>query len=279
MYLSFILNINTIFLVGLIVFLIALIIFGLFKILEFNYVRLFKKPLIVHFYLFKRSLEPEQQAFLLREFSFYKQLKPYYKKAFEHRVIQFINDKEFIGREGFIVDEEVKLLIASTAVMLTFGFKHYLIHSIDKIIIYPKTFYSKINKEYHKGEFNPQLKTIVFSWEDFLEGYEISNDNLNLGIHEFAHALHINNMRNSSESAIVFGNGFLALINYLSTNEDLRSQLMQTNYIREYAFTNQFEFLAVLIETFIETPKEFKAQFPVLYKKVKTMLNFNFAGY
>jgi hypothetical protein len=46
-----------------------------------------------------------------------------------------------------------------------------------------------------------------------------------------------------------------------------------------YAFTNQFEFLAVVIESFIETPQEFKLQFPELYFKIRQMLNFNFAGY
>jgi len=46
-----------------------------------------------------------------------------------------------------------------------------------------------------------------------------------------------------------------------------------------FKVTNQYEFIAVIIENFIETPQEFKSQFPEVYSKVKQMLNFDFAGY
>jgi hypothetical protein len=54
---------------------------------------------------------------------------------------------------------------------------------------------------------------------------------------------------------------------------------MDSSYFRDYAFTNQFEFLAVIIENFIETPLEFKSHFPDLYAQVKQLLNFNFSKY
>jgi Mlc titration factor MtfA (ptsG expression regulator) len=56
------------------------------------------------------------------------------------------------------------VLIAATFVMLTFGMRHYLIDVFDKIIIYPQPYFSTI-KEYHKGEFNPGMKLLVFSWK------------------------------------------------------------------------------------------------------------------
>jgi len=52
-----------------------------------------------------------------------------------------------------------------------------------------------------------------------------------------------------------------------------REQLMQSHYFRIYAFTNQFEFLAVILENYFETPLEFKTRFPDLYEKVGLMLN------
>ena len=59
----------------------------------------------------------------------------------------------------------------------------------------------------------------------------------------------------------------------------MRDRLIASRYFREYAYTNQFEFLAVLIEYFFETPVEFKTQFPSIYLKVKQMLNFSYAKY
>jgi Mlc titration factor MtfA (ptsG expression regulator) len=52
-------------------------------------------------------------------------------------------------------------------------------------------------------------------------------------------------------------------------------RLIESNYFRIYAYTNEFEFIAVILEHFFETPKEFKAEFPELYEKVKVMINFN----
>jgi hypothetical protein len=55
--------------------------------------------------------------------------------------------------------------------------RRYLITVFNKIVISRILFVS--NGEYHKGEFNPGMKIIVFHWADF-EGYRYENDNLNL---------------------------------------------------------------------------------------------------
>ena len=163
--------------------------------------------------------------------------------------------------------------------MLTFGFRQYLIELIDVVIIYPKAFYSYKNDDYHKGEMNPQFKTIVFSWEDFIAGFERPKDSINLGFHEFGHAIHLNSFTNDDVSSLIFNDAFYALLSYLKQNEPIRQALITSSYFRGYAFTNQFEFAAVLMENFMETPSEFKMQFPDIYGYVKQMLNYNFVGY
>ncbi len=52
------------------------------------------------------------------------------------------------------------------------------------------------------------------------------------------------------------------------------NRLLQSNYFRIYAYTNEFEFVAVILEHFFETPERFKEEFPHLYEKVKVMINF-----
>jgi Mlc titration factor MtfA (ptsG expression regulator) len=59
----------------------------------------------------------------------------------------------------------------------------------------------------------------------------------------------------------------------------IKNKLITSDYFRKYAFENHYEFIAVLIESFIETPEEFKSEFPKIYNKIKTMLNFNFLHY
>lgn len=243
------------------------------------YVNRYKKPFFVDYFLIRQKITSEQRSILKRDFSFYNSLAQKDQARFEHRLAAFMKRKTFVGREDLEVTQDMKILISATAVMLTLGFRNYLINIISVIIIYPKEFFSSVNETHHKGEFNPQLSAIVLSWQHFKEGFDVANDNLNLGIHEFAHAIHFNSMKQRDISSILFKDSFMELTDLLSENESLRKKLITSKYFRAYAYTNQFEFLAVIIESFIETPSDFRSQFPDIYKKTKQMLNFNFAGY
>ncbi|BAO76172.1 hypothetical protein WPG_1942 [Winogradskyella sp. PG-2] len=258
----------------------AAVVFSRFYLFfEQQYALKYKKPFFLNAIILPNKLPDRQLNLLKTKFPFYDRLNQKEQSVFLHRVGGFINSKAFVGREGVEVTDEMKTLISSTAVMLTFGFRNYLIDIIETIIIYPKAYYSQINETYHKGEINPHLKTIVFSWEDFKHGYKIGDDNLNLGIHEFGHAIHLNAFRNDDVSSLIFNQGFEDLTTYLQNHEAVRKDLIASKYFRTYAYTNHFEFFAVLLENFIETPLEFKSQFPDLYNYIKLMLNFSFAEY
>ncbi|WP_157841073.1 zinc-dependent peptidase [Neotamlana nanhaiensis] len=247
--------------------------------METAYVIKFRKPFYNHLYLRLKRLKPEEKLILENNFSFYKRLNKKEQRYFEHRLHKFLDEKDFVGRDDLIITTEMRVLISATAVMLTFGFRDFYIDIISRIVVYPKIFYSTSNKTYNKGEFNPRLKSLVLSWDDFKKGYAINNDNINLGIHEFTHAIQINSLKSRDVSSVIFTDSFSELSKLLNTNKRLKNNLMASNYFRKYAFTNQFEFLAVAIETFIETPKDFRNQFPEVYRKIKQMLNFNIAGY
>lgn len=257
-----------------IVFLLAFCLFlrEIFVFFEYGFGFVFDKPLFVHFCLFPKKISPEALLFLNTQFPFYAGLSDKGKVYFEHRVACFFDKYDFVSREGFVITEEVKVHIAATFTMLSFGMREYLCEVFDRIIIYPSIYYSRITKQYHKGEFNPNTKTVVFSWEDFQKGFDISSDNLNLGIHEFAHVLHHHGLENNDSSAMLFSRMY-AMINEDVSDAEFREQLIQSNYFRLYAFTNQFEFLAVILENYFETPLEFEKRFPDLYEKVGLMLN------
>ncbi|WP_241739560.1 zinc-dependent peptidase [Aestuariibaculum marinum] len=273
-------DLSSVILLGvLLVFLLGIIVNYIFKMVEMAYVMRYKKPMYNHVYLYLKRLNKNQRLILERQFTFYNKLPNKSKRHFEHRVFRFIEDKEFIGRSGVEINDEIKVLISATAVMLTFGFRDFYIGLISKIVVYPTKFYSKTNDAYHKGEFNPKLEALVVSWEDFKEGYKSADDNLNLGIHELTHAIHINSIKERDVSSTIFSDTFKELSELLVNDEALRARLMSSGYFRKYAFTNQFEFLAVVIENFIETPNTFQLEFPEIYVKVKQMLNFNIVGY
>src|SRR5690606_10881348 len=212
------------------------------------------------------------------EFHFYNKLSEKHKKQFQHRIAHFLLKTKFIGRADFIISERIAVLVAAIACMLSFGRKNYTYSLIDFILIYPDEFYSTINNNFHKGEFNPKERALVLSWKDFEKGLQINNDNFNVGIHEFMHAMQLEAKKSNDIDSARFTKQFQNILKQL-TKQEVKDQLDKTKFFRDYAFTNQYEFMAVLAEYFFESPKDFKTIFPELYDCTKKLLNFNFAGY
>jgi len=242
------------------------------RIVEPAYVLIFNKPMYLYFYPIPKKLDSSQKFIVHKEFSFYRRLTDKRKIYFEHRVKAFLQNYQFIGND-IEITSEMKIIIAGTYVTLTFGMRHYLVERFDKIVIYPSKYFSQINQEYHKGEYNPMMKAVVFSWEDFILGHQTSNDNVNLGLHEFSHVLHFHSMKSNDPSASIFFDEFNEIAKHYS-DESLFAILISKGYFREYAYENQFEFLAVVLEHFFESPEVFKKEFPELYDRVRKMINF-----
>ncbi len=242
------------------------------SVLDDIWIAIFHKPLYIHLYLKPKYINDDEASFLRQKFPFYQKLSEKHKAYFNHRLATFKETYQFIPREDFVITREVQTLVAGTYVMLTFGMRRYLIDSFDKIIIYPEEYYSSHTEQYHKGEFNPRLKAVVFSWKDFIAGYEIDNDNLNLGIHEFSHVIHHHSLRSDDGSSLAFRKQHDRLHKEVNHPPN-RQKLIDSEYFRIYAYTNHFEFISVIIEHYFETPNEFKAQFPELFGHVSKMLN------
>ncbi|QLE00413.1 zinc-dependent peptidase [Galbibacter sp. BG1] len=248
-----------------------------FNLTDLAYSRIYGKPLIVYDHIYFKKLNEEDIAVITKYSLFYNKLNLYKQRVFRHRIVVFINSKTFIGLNGFEVTRERKILIATVAVMLSFGMRRYLIESVNKIIVYPDAYFSAITQKYHLGEFNPLLKTIVFSWQDFMAGLNNTSNNSNLAVHEFAHALYFGSQQYNDVSSILFSHGIRKIDDLLHTDEYI-DKIRHTKYLRGYAYTNKFEFFAVCLEHFIETPIEFKKEFPELFRVIKNMMNFETSG-
>ncbi|MEE4000682.1 zinc-dependent peptidase [Tenacibaculum sp. FZY0031] len=227
----------------------------------------------MHFYLVKKKLAKKKKEFLVENVRFYKKLDEKQKVYFEHRLTKFIRTYDFVERDNFELIPEAKVLIAASYVKLTFGMRKYRTTTFDKIIVYPTSFYSSITKQYHKGEFNPKLKSIVFSWEDFLLGDMVLNDNLNLGIHEFSHALTFHGRKLKDVSARIYYRLFEEITSFMDDKANAE-RIKLSGYFRAYALTNKLEFVAVIMKHFFKTPEDLQQQFLQLYKKNQLMLNF-----
>lgn len=210
------------------------------------------------------KLNNSERKILANNVTFYRDLPIKEQRKFEYRVIRFISKHNFVGREGVTITPIVKIIISSIAIMLTFKMSDFLFRQLKNIIIYPKDYLSFSTNKIHKGETNPALKTIVFSWQGFVKGIKIEDDNLNLGIHEFTHALYFSFLKKKGIESYFFFKYYENLVGFFE-DIDKRERLKTIKYFRTYAYVNQVEFFAVITECYFETPKEFKMKLPEIF--------------
>jgi hypothetical protein len=178
--------------------------------------------------------------------------------------------KTFVGREGLLITDEMRVLISAAAIQLTFGLKDYTISHLHTINVFPRIFFSKFLNTNLKG-LNTLSGVLSLSWNDFREGYAQEHDKINLGLHELAHALNIDLDEEGNYDA-----HFSAYFEQwptvaLKDFNDLKQK--KTTFLRSYGGTNMHEFFAVCVEHFFEAPDEFKKELPYLYNFLMLMLN------
>lgn len=207
---------------------------------------------------------------LVKYFPYYNNLDHRNRHVFEQKLMYFILSKKFIPRQFRPVTYEMKAMIGACAVQLTFGLPRVYLQHFDKILIYPDDYYSSITKQFHKGEVNPAFGAIVLSWKSFVDGYIHPTDSVNLGLHEMAHALRLENIIHNDEHDF-FDDELVARFDAIAAT------ICQTEtppeFFRPYACTNPHEFFSVAVENFFERPVAFKAAMPELYPLLTQLLN------
>lgn len=222
-------------------------------------------------YIHFRPIQNKYKRPLEKYFAYYNSLPQKQKKIFEHRVQLFIDLKHFVPRGFGEVMDEMKAIIAASAVQLTFGLSNIYLRHFEKILIYPDDYYSVIFRRYHQGEVNLHGGIIVLSWKNFARGYMDHKDGRNLGLHEMAHALRLENEIDNEEFG--FFPKHLLKSWKRRANEIIDDiQNGQGSFFREYAGTNNHEFFAVAIEYFFERSQQFQDTHPDLYQLLVQLL-------
>ncbi|MBA2498456.1 MAG: zinc-dependent peptidase [Chitinophagaceae bacterium] len=201
--------------------------------------------------------------------SYFNQLSPVQKLRFIKRVQVFMASKRFHFK-GLAEHFEIPVLISASAVQLTFGLQDYKLQQFADIHVLGDAYKIDEEDEYFVGHVEPG--SIYLSWQHFLYGYAIADDNINVGLHEMAHALLYNNFY------AYYGTDTKYRLNYelfSVTTGPLIAEVItkRKSYLRGYAFRNIQEFWAVSIEAFFENPKELKYYLPDLYRALCNVLN------
>lgn len=229
----------------LLVYLIALLIY------------LYRRVRFHHLFVGSKKKE-ELHNFYTKHFSYFNLLSDKEKNKFVIRVI-YINrrNEHNISPHVQNINEEVELLICAAFAQITFGYNDFELEKFNKIIVHPKVFFSRYINHNVKG-LTVGSGYIHYSWEDFVKGYKIEGDKVNLALHELAHALYIDRFHQSE--SYDWRAWRAKAVNIMAEESSDTISLF-----RKYGKTNMDEFWAVTVECFFEDPITFKDKYPGFY--------------
>jgi Mlc titration factor MtfA (ptsG expression regulator) len=216
------------------------------------------------------NLKKGYEQYLLGKFDYYDKLPEQLRVKFLIRIRAFLAEKTFEGKDNLEITDEKKVLVAASAIQLTFGLSNFVLRHFDHIILYPVSFYSRLNDAWHMGETNAR-GIIVLSWQDLQEGFNKKEDAFNVGLHEMAHALELQ-VALREDYDFFFGNYF-AKWSHFAEKEFQNLLDERESLFRKYAGVNRHEFFAVSVEYFFEASAAFKERLPLLYYHLCVLLN------
>ena len=219
--------------------------------------------------IFEQPNENIERNILQNHVKFYINLSEQEKIRFEKAVHDFLAQTRITAIETSIESMD-RVFVAAAAVIPIFYLKGWQYPNISEVLIYPDTF----NEQYKtKGEERNVLGMVgtgamhhemILSKDALRQGFLITNDKSNTGIHEFAHLID-----NSDGDTNGVPQNFLPedkIEEWLSVvHQEINKIKSGDSDIYVYAATNQAEFFAVVSEYFFEQPKIMNEKHPELY--------------
>ena len=201
---------------------------------------------------------------------YYKSLPADMKLRFLDRVREFMAAKDF--RFHAMVEEEyIPVLISGAAVQLAFGLRNYKMDYFNVIHVMRREYVLNIDRETYYGHVSPN--GIHISWNSFLKGYGDYTDSVNVGLHEFAHALQMDSSLGEEDEHDIQFKSRLSEFHKEGRPVFMAMRKGRSHLLDDYAGVNFDEFWAVSVESFFENPLEFKEKLPSLYEEMKLLLN------
>ena len=197
---------------------------------------------------------PEKwRAFLLDRYDHFERLDPHWRARFEDDARIFLAEKRITGI-GVEATDELRLLVAASAVTLSVGWPEYEWDHLTEVLLYPDDF----DRDYafggdeRSGEAHP-WGTVILSVPSLLESFEVPDDAYHVGIHEFAHLLDVD--QTHFDGIPVGLHGERAREWVAVAEKEMERLRHGRSAFDEYGAHDAVEFLGVAVEAFFEVPQ------------------------
>lgn len=207
----------------------------------------------------------EDWRVLLRQWcDHYNRLPEDLRARFEDDLRIFLAEKRITG-VGVEVIDELRLLVAASAVTLSLGWPAYDWEQLNEILLYPDDF----DRDYEfgvddlSGQAHP-WGTVILSVPALCQSFRDPDDAYHVGFHEFAHLLDLEQTR---FDGIPLGFDDTAARRWVEVRErEIPKMLRGESLLDEYGAHDPVEFLGVAVEAFFETALAMRRSHDELYE-------------
>lgn len=207
---------------------------------------------------------PERWRRLLEErCDHYDRLPEPLRRRFEDDLRVFLAERRISG-VGVEADEELRLLVAASAVTLSLGWPDYEWDQVTEVLLYPQDFDRDYGLEAPElaGQAHP-WGTVILSAPALRESFADPDDGFHVGFHEFAHLLDVDQSR---FDGIPPGLRGAREREWLELREREMERLRKgKSALDPYGAEDAVEFMAVAVETFFEAALELRQRHRELY--------------
>jgi Mlc titration factor MtfA (ptsG expression regulator) len=205
---------------------------------------------------------PAWRQLLERRYGYFSLLPEGLRLRFEDDLRLFLALKRITGVELDVTDE-LRVLVAASAVTLSLGWPDYDWSPLAEVLLYPHNF----DRDYGYGrELSGQAHswgTVILSVPALQQSFDAGRDAYHVGLHEFAHLLDLDQLRFDGVPAGLGSRGSAA---WLALVEREMARLRAGDSILDpYAGESPAEFLAVSVEAFFQTPLALRRHHAELY--------------
>ncbi len=213
---------------------------------------------------------------MIRRFPFVIQLGESERERLREWVVLFLHQKSIHGAGGFVVTDEIRVLIAVQACMLILNLDLDYYRGWVEVIVYPDEFMPEHRDVDEAGVVHVSREPMA--GESWLGGPVVLSaadvdpasmeEGVNVVIHEFAHKLDMLNGEANGFPPLHPGMDRRAWRDaFASAYGDFcrRVDEYEDSAIDPYAAEHPAEFFAVLTEAFFQTPSAVRAEYPDVY--------------
>jgi MtfA peptidase len=212
--------------------------------------------------LLATPLSPETRAFLLERFDHYERLPPAWRDRFDRDLRIFLAEKRITGI-GIEVTEELRLLVAASAVSLSVGWPDAEWDQLSEVLLYPDDFDRDYGQGHERAGEAHAWGTVILSAPTLLQSFEHDRDGYHVGLHEFAHLLDVEQAEfDGMPSGLAPADRRAWATLVPAEIERIRSG---GSLLDDYGAESPVEFFPVAVETFFERPRELRARHGDIY--------------